>query len=244
MLCMPHGTWVPPDKQNFFKAANKNSDPSSSSLLCLSGTVAIIDCRFVAISIIVSPQMQDQQANPPAVMARTVSFHTVQIREFAMILGDNPGTPFGPPLAMDWDAQASYELPFEDYEATKPAARVKSQCALPPSARIEILRRSGYSRNEITALTKPVNQARARRRATLQQLQLAPIQELIETVARKGRNVISLGRRKRKEREYLERATANSSKENVAAKTFPTAASTEEDNSSGGAADAGIMMGA
>ena len=80
----------------------------------------------------------------------------------------------------------------------------------------------------------------------MQQLRLAGIEEFIESVVRKSRNAMSLGRRKRQEREYLEMCRRFSAiatnKEEVAADTFPTAAFTEEDNSSGGAADAGGMV--
>lgn len=92
---------------------------------------------------------------------------------FFCACSDNPGTPFGPPLAVAWEQQASYEFNLEEYEATKPAGRTKSECSLPPSVRTEILRRSGYSRMEIVQLTKPVNIVRARRKATAQSLRLA-----------------------------------------------------------------------
>ena len=138
---------------------------------------------------------------------------------------------------MAWEQQASYEFNLEEYEATKPAGRTKSECALPPSMRTEILRRSGYSRMEIVQLTKPVNIVRARRKATAQSLRLAGLQELMESLVRKTRNILTLGRLKRQERQYLERWCGSTSKNNVPQEAFPTAAFTEEDNSFGDAVE-------
>ena len=171
---------------------------------------------------------------------RSVSFQTVHIYEHPMILGDNPGGAFGPPLTIDWEAQASYEFPLDEYEAKKPPGRGKIEYALPASIRVEILRRYGYSRNEIVQLTKPVNQARARRRATAQSLRLAGVEAFVETVVRGSRHVITFGRLKRRERKYLESCCSvdeGPTKPGDLQDSFPTAAFTEEEISSGDDAD-------
>ena len=139
---------------------------------------------------------------------------------------------------MAWEQQASYEFNLEEYEATKPVGRDKSECALPPSMRIEILRRSGYSRMEIVQLTKPVNIIRTRRKATVQSLKLAGLHELMESVVRKTRNILTLGRFNREERKFLERwCGTGATKTNVAQEAYPTAAFTEEDHSFGDAVE-------
>ena len=134
---------------------------------------------------------------------RKVSFATVQIHEHPMVLCDNPGGLSGPPLSLDWKAQACYEIPLDKYEKNRPERRNKHELALPDVIRIEILRNSGYSRSEIVARTRPVNIARTRRMSTIKGMKRAGFEEFTERVSHKARNILSLGRRKREERMFL-----------------------------------------
>ena len=136
---------------------------------------------------------------------RGVGFGVIRLCEHPILLGDNPGGNRGPPLTIDWYAQDTYEMDIEEYEGERPPRRNQSQLSLPESVRKDILKKCGYSRNEIVEQTKPVNQARQRRKATVQSAKLEGIQELMEKVSRKTFNAISLGRRKRQERNLLER---------------------------------------
>ena len=136
--------------------------------------------------------------------SRNVSFDAVQIHEHLVLLGDNPGGNSGPPLSLDWKAQACYELPLDKYEEHRPERRSKHELALPDMTRIDILRNLGYSRVEIVQLTKPVNIARTRRRSTIKGMKRAGIEEFAERVSHKTLNMLSFGRRKREERIFLE----------------------------------------
>ena len=169
-----------------------------------------------------------------------VNFDVVRIHEHPILLGDNPGGLRGPPLTLDWHAQATFEMTVDDYESRRPVRRTKEECAMPVSARMEILREFGYSRREIVALTKPVNQARARRKATAQAWRLAYVEELVESVARKTKNVLTLGQRKRQERKYLESCGCFAPKPQLKKEACPTTVFTEEDNSFGDNDDAGV----
>lgn len=55
----------------------------------------------------------------------------------------------------------------------------------------------------------------------------------MESLVRKTRNILTLGRIKRQERKYLERWCGSASKNNMAQEAYATAAFTEEDNSFG-----------
>jgi hypothetical protein len=49
-----------------------------------------------------------------------IRWSTVEIREYAIILGDNPSVIRGVPLTMDWTPLSSISLELEDYERLKP----------------------------------------------------------------------------------------------------------------------------
>ena len=80
-----------------------------------------------------------------------------------------------------------------------------------------------------------VNQTRAKRRATVQSLRLAGFQEFTESVARNSLNLLTLGRRKRRERNFLEPWVGTSVKAAPPEESSSSsrAAITEEDNSLG-----------
>lgn len=137
---------------------------------------------------------------------RKVSFDVIQIHEHPMILSDNCGGISGPPVSLDWEVQDCYELPLDKYEESRPERRNKNELALPDMMRVDILRKSGYSRLEITQLTRPVNVDRQRRMATIKGMKLAGIEELAERVSHKTLNILSFGRRKREERTFLQRS--------------------------------------
>ena len=49
-----------------------------------------------------------------------IRWSTVEIREYAIILGDNPSVIRGVPLTMDWTPLSSISVELEDYERLKP----------------------------------------------------------------------------------------------------------------------------
>jgi len=51
-------------------------------------------------------------------MTRSVSFHSVDVREYDRTVGDNPSCRSGPPLSLDWSYSKKYEQPktLEQYE--------------------------------------------------------------------------------------------------------------------------------
>ena len=74
-----------------------------------------------------------------------VSFSTVEFREHAYVLGDNPSTRSGPSMEIDWTMQSSSVLDLDEYEEfryTTPR-RSKQQLLIPESIRTNILLDSG-----------------------------------------------------------------------------------------------------
>lgn len=132
-----------------------------------------------------------------------VSFSRILLHEHPVVFGDNPSSYFGPPLTLDWEAQAVYEMSVEEYEEERLSRRNKLALLLPSSVRTEMLRESGYTISEMNRLLKPVNQARQRRRATVEGLRAARLHEFLEMIGRGIRNIVTLRRRKREERSLM-----------------------------------------
>lgn len=140
----------------------------------------------------------------PPVRSGMVRFDALTIHEFPMILGDNPACLAGPPLSISWEPQGTTSLTVDEFESTRPPRRLQAQMIVPAAMRLEILRRTGYARNEIIALTKPVNIDRSRRRSSKEMQNLDKVNELTERVLRASRHVVTLGYIKRRERKFLE----------------------------------------
>ena len=60
-------------------------------------------------------------------MNRSVSFVSVDVREYDRTVGDNPSCRLGPPLSLDWSYSKKYEQPkpFDEYELEREPQRVK-----------------------------------------------------------------------------------------------------------------------
>jgi len=131
-------------------------------------------------------------------------FSTVEIREYPIIFGDNPGGIGGAPLSIDWVHFEKILLEVDDFEQERPARRDSSELRMPPELRDRILRHVGYSRREIVELQRPVMLARAQRSQTVNTLSFQSVHELQEKLMRKMKNAFTLGNKKRKEKKFLE----------------------------------------
>lgn len=58
---------------------------------------------------------------------RSVTFASVQIREYATILGDHPCCPSGPPLALGWDLERESSAELDAYERERGPLRAKNK---------------------------------------------------------------------------------------------------------------------
>jgi len=137
-----------------------------------------------------------------------VRFKDLTVRNYPIILGDNPGGMRGPPLSIDWEYSDSGDdagtLAVDEYERARESRRSHLQMIIPSSARIEMLRRLGYSRHEILAGTRSVNYVRTQRKRAVEAHKFQPVSELVERLSRRAIDVVTLGTRKRSERRLLE----------------------------------------
>lgn len=101
---------------------------------------------------------------------KTVTFGTVQVREYLMCLGDNPACDSGPPLSLSWD----YIVPRSDkdvveYERRRGPSRLHgTQLRLPPDARRAILRRLGESEERMDRVAQELRTVQISRESSVE----------------------------------------------------------------------------
>lgn len=132
-----------------------------------------------------------------------VSFSTVEVREYPIILGDNPAVSEGPPMEIGWRHFDEQLWSFEVFEKTHPPRRSYLEMNVPMDIRIQILQRCGESYKSIIQRSKAVKAMRIKRLETTQQLYKAKSEERLEKVGRGLRNLFS--DKKKRERDLMER---------------------------------------
>jgi hypothetical protein len=139
---------------------------------------------------------------------KKVHFHQVIIREYPVIIGDNPSVNGGIPLTIDWKFISEIPVDFESYEETREregGRRTMEKMVLTPFHREIILKRLGFSKTDRNKAAKEATIIRNRRRASnsAEMMNSQKKQEAMETALRILKNALSLGRIKRAEKEYL-----------------------------------------
>lgn len=104
----------------------------------------------------------------------SVTFSTIEIRSFPMILGDNPACdPNGPPLTIDWDPINSRTLSVDRYEKWKVGLgrqhRRPDELKIGGFFRLKILRTTGdYNNGEIVIRMNEMDKIRNERKRSIQ----------------------------------------------------------------------------
>ena len=109
--------------------------------------------------------------NPDVPMKRNVSFHTMEIREYGVILGDNPSCSSGPPVQLAWDPHDSTELKIDDYEEYRPPRRDRAEMLMSYNVRWwSLMRESGYTVSQLKRATDACQEARKARLETVRKV--------------------------------------------------------------------------
>mmetsp|Transcript_16990 Transcript_16990/g.19444 ORF Transcript_16990/g.19444 Transcript_16990/m.19444 type:complete len:208 (+) Transcript_16990:155-778(+) len=146
-----------------------------------------------------------EQANVTDSSHFKTTFTTIEIREYPIILGDNPSVSQGAPLTIGWEHWNVVKWDFDEYEETRPARRSYVEMSVPMEMRYNVLERSGYKSGEIMRKVKEIKALKLQRMETTQQLYRSESHEKLEKVQRRLRNFFNCGQKK-KEREYLKRS--------------------------------------
>lgn len=145
-----------------------------------------------------------------------VRFGDVSIRMYPPILGDNPGGVYGPPLSIDWEHQSENWMTVDQFENTRSGerknlflhrSRSEFQLLLTRGERYRRLKRC-YSPAQINAAERSVEAAREKRWRAVKtpwflRWKTERSDEMLESLKWNIKNVLSMGKLKREERELL-----------------------------------------
>ena len=69
---------------------------------------------------------------------KKVWFDQLEVREYPMILGDNPATSEGAPVTIDWEFQNEFLVDVEYFELYRPSRKSKDHFKLSSKRRVEL----------------------------------------------------------------------------------------------------------
>ena len=102
---------------------------------------------------------------------KEVCFASVQVREYPVILGDNPSCTSGPPLTLAWDHDLVACTSVDEWEKTH-YRRSKEVIRVPASVRTEWLLDAGYSPSQVQEVVQAVREEKLRRRSSYEKSRL------------------------------------------------------------------------
>jgi len=105
----------------------------------------------------------------------SASFSTIQIREYPITLGNNPGGLKGPPITLEWkhDDEKTLVISLEDYEKTRPPRRDESDLYIPEYLRRWRLLEKGFTMKEMQKAASDAKSTRQQRKKTIQKLKFS-----------------------------------------------------------------------
>ena len=127
---------------------------------------------------------------------RRVHFSNVEVREYPMILGDNPAVSSGPPITIDWEYSVRYQQDMDEHIKMTPLPRrSEKQMVMPSFYRKNLLREGGYSDNDIQWASMEADFVTSQRIATIKSLRLTAFQ-LVKNRIKKRMKKISINSKK------------------------------------------------
>jgi hypothetical protein len=127
-------------------------------------------------------------ADDSITLNRSVSFSSVDIKEFKMTLGHHPSVSSGPPVMLDKTHLMSQVVPLDDFEASRSQTRKTSrrQLKISRTDRNGILDSEGFTPEEINDACVAARKIRQQREESIRTgALLSAIEDLLETVSSK-----------------------------------------------------------
>ena len=191
--------------------SQRRTIPSSSAqkVILRSGSRGLfrVASEPVFVHPVYQPDDEPEDGNRPSIhsvpscgflegaMKKRISFGTIQIREHAQTIGDNPSCTYGTPVQLDWDHRDLEELNVDEYESFRPRQRTKDEFYMNHFQRSNLLKWNGFSTNEIKDSKKEVAKHRSKRERTkflqLNYPQISMVEDAIESGFRKVKRSIS-----------------------------------------------------
>uniref|UniRef100_A0A7S4VQH3 Uncharacterized protein n=1 Tax=Ditylum brightwellii TaxID=49249 RepID=A0A7S4VQH3_9STRA len=168
--------------ENTLKAFDPSRRPSRSSMK-KSSSMASLTTTSSADSML--------EENETNAMKRNISFSKLEIREYAITLGDNPCVRRGPPVSLDWKYSDRGSMCLEEYESTRVPRRSRNKLVLSYGARqLRLIKEAGFTMNDLKEATKDVQRMKQKRKNTYALLPIAKVEEAVESAGRKMKRLI------------------------------------------------------
>eukprot|EP00580_Thalassiosira_gravida_P019651 CAMPEP_0201665306 /NCGR_PEP_ID=MMETSP0494-20130426/6490_1 /ASSEMBLY_ACC=CAM_ASM_000839 /TAXON_ID=420259 /ORGANISM="Thalassiosira gravida, Strain GMp14c1" /LENGTH=305 /DNA_ID=CAMNT_0048144233 /DNA_START=44 /DNA_END=961 /DNA_ORIENTATION=+ len=145
-----------------------------------------------AASEITASQPQEQAKKPK----RKVSFGTVLVRDYDLILGDHPCCSYGPPVTISWDYLEYEPVDLNLYEFHHPPRRNLREMCLNYYHRMKILTLAGYTEAELKLSKKDLKRAQRNRSITKSIVVHYPLfkaEDAVESAGRKFTRLLKTG---------------------------------------------------
>jgi hypothetical protein len=127
-----------------------------------------------------------------------VSFGSVRIQYYERVIDVNPGTSSGVSLGIGWKFNKSRRLPIDEYELQRGGVRYKAQqLVLPRYIREDIAKEFGFSQKEIAEGTRQNLRYKNERKQTIDNLNLAGVEEKLESAQRKVVRLMTFASKRR-----------------------------------------------
>lgn len=129
------------------------------------------------------------QAISPKKSKRNVSFSTVLVRDYGMVLGDHPGCSYGLPVQLGWEYDEYEPLDIDYYEISRDR-RTHRQMLLNYYVRIKLLTLAGHTEKELKTAAKEHKKTKILRSLTRQLVPCYHVEAALESACRKFKRVL------------------------------------------------------
>lgn len=127
-------------------------------------------------------------------LKRTVSFGTLETREFSIELSDHPSCSYGPPIQLGWDYHDQETRNVDEYETSRVPRRHVSDMILSYNVRrYLLLKRAGYTPAELRDAMRQVDKVKRERILTDLFWPVAGLDETLEEVVLRIKQVFGQG---------------------------------------------------
>jgi len=157
---------VSPAKENRLHHAKERTDSFIRNNAQLEANVTIR--RVKSQSILKTSSTYDE--TPRDLISRATSFGTLEIREYPITLGDNPGGIQGPPVSLDWryDKEQTQVIPLEAYENARSPRRNREQMRMAENMRRwRLLKECRFTMKDLDKASKTAHTVRRQREKSL-----------------------------------------------------------------------------
>ena len=137
----------------------------------------------------------------------TIGFNHVDIRNYPIVLGDNPSVSKGAPISIDWEHFGECCFDVDKYEKVrKDERRTKAQMRIPHDVRYDILEMAGELDEDVDGVVKEIENIKSMRDKVARQSDWQARIDAAKEKANRGlKNVFRAGKKK-KEKDFLKRS--------------------------------------